>query len=270
MLPSCQLLFIAEQHPCDMFHQQWFPVYIKALKECLSGDCTFVPDLHGLSVTEQIITTIIIVIRIIKRRNRIIIKLFFKIQTIEEVKSMTSCVCFFMFVSCSSWKWTIVHSLRASEGCGMKSESDAFRARGKRLRPRGIFWNRTVIVFSKRFVFNPGCLPLPAFLPAYSLFVILFVGRRNQMKCKYSWKTTVIVRDHWIESSSMRLKAEWLKVLLFFGWGGVAFWEPASFICHSLFFLRKWKWLIIVRRKAVGSVNQIRSLAFCEKLHLFG
>lgn len=68
----------------------------------------------------------------------------------------------------------------------MKSESDAFRALGNRLRPRGIFQNGTVIVFSKRFVFNPRCLPLPVFLPAYSLFVILFVGQCNQMKRKYS------------------------------------------------------------------------------------
>lgn len=68
----------------------------------------------------------------------------------------------------------------------MKSKSAAFGALRNSLRPRGIFWNGTVIVLSKRFVFNPRCLPLPVFLPAYSLFVILFVGQCNQMKGKYS------------------------------------------------------------------------------------
>lgn len=70
----------------------------------------------------------------------------------------------------------------------------------------------TVIVFFQEVCFYPRCSLLPAFMAAYSSFVILFVGQCNQMKGKYSQKNKVIVSDHCIEPSNVHFNAEWITL----------------------------------------------------------
>lgn len=88
------------------------------------------------------------------------------------------------------------------------TSTSALRKLHDRLLLEGILWTGQSLCFPRGLFLILADPPRPAFVHAYSPFVISFVGQCNQMKGKYSRQTTVIVSGHCIEPSNMHLNKE--------------------------------------------------------------